>query len=144
VVLVFVGFAGSAFNREKEWSGTPGQAVEFHGYELTFKGLRTYENSTVESVGAEVAVSRDRRDLASLLPQKNWYRKSEQMASEVAIHSAWNEDLYVVLADVDLDAERASFKAFKNPLVGWYWTGGIVVFLGGILVLLPGRRREEP
>ncbi len=143
VVLVFIGFAGSAFTRTKEWSLTPGGMTEFHGYTLRFQGFRTAEDASVQSVGADILVSRAGKALARLVPKKTWYKKNQQLASEVAIRSNYAEDLYLVLTDYDVGRETASFKAYLNPLVEWYWTGGIVIVLGGLLVLVPWSRSRE-
>lgn len=143
VVLVFLGFAGAAFTREKEQTLLPGEAIDFHGYALTYQGLHTREDVSVSSVGAEVLLTHGGDRLALLDPQKNFYKKSQQMASEVAIHSNWKEDVYLVLAEVDEATQRASFKVYHNPLVTWFWVGGIIVVLGGVIVLLPMQRKGE-
>ncbi len=137
VVLIFLGFGGAAFNKEHEATLSPGESTDFRGHRLTFNGLHTRQEAGVDAVGAEVELSRDGEPLARLFPQKNFYPKNQQMASEVAIHSNLGRDFYVVLADYDLQNERASFKAYFNPLVSWFWIGGIVTVLGGILVLVP-------
>jgi len=76
-----------------------------------------------------------------LNPHRNWYRKSEQLSTEVAILSTWRHDLYLILAGLDPEGEKASFKVYLNPLVSWFWWGGIVMCLGGVLVLLPRPRK---
>lgn len=142
VVIIFVGFAGSAFTREGQGTLARGESLAFHGYTLTFRDLLETQDPGVESVSAEVLLASGDRNVALLYPQRNFYRKSEQLASEVAIHSNLGADLYLVLADVAPDGTSASFKMFVNPLVRWFWVGGIVMVAGGVLVLLPfGTRR---
>lgn len=141
VVLVFVGFAGAAFTREYESTLAPGEAFRAGGYDLTYQGLRERRAPGVETVLADVKISRGGKDLAILLPHRSWYEKSEQLATEVAIYSTPMHDVYLILAGLD-GRDTASFKVYLNPLVGWFWWGGIIMCLGGVLVLLPPRQRR--
>ena len=141
VVLVFVGFAGAAFTREYEETVSPGESFAAGGYELTFEGFDETAGPAVETILANVRVSRDGRDIVRLKPHRSWYSKSEQLSTEVAIYSTWSHDLYLVLAGLDQGGRNASFKVYVNPLVSWFWWGGVVMCLGGLLVLLPRARR---
>jgi cytochrome c-type biogenesis protein CcmF len=51
--------------------------------------------------------------------------------------------LYVVLAGLDQDTGKAVIEVFVNPLVIWVWIGGVVVFLGTLLALVPSRVERE-
>jgi cytochrome c-type biogenesis protein CcmF len=51
--------------------------------------------------------------------------------------------LYVVLAGLDQDTGKAAIEVFINPLVMWVWIGGVVVFLGTLLALVPSRVERE-
>lgn len=142
VVIVFVGFAGAAFTREGEAKLRRGESMGFHGYTLTFEQLDQDTQPGVQSTRAQVLLAKGARNVAWLFPQKNFFPKMEQLASEVAIHSGFDADLYLVLADYSEDGEEASFKLYLNPLVRWFWVGGIVMVAGGLLVLLPFGRRS--
>ena len=141
VVLAFIGFSGSAFTRQWEQKVSPGQTFQAAGYDLTYRGVTEKNEPGVQSEKAEVVVSRNGRDLALLTPHRNWYEKSEQLSTEVAIYATWGHDLYLILAGLD-EGQDASFKVYLNPLVGWFWWGGIIMCLGGVLVLLPARQRK--
>jgi cytochrome c-type biogenesis protein CcmF len=95
----------------------------------------------MESVKATVDLARNGRGIVRLTPHRIWYEKAEQLSTEVAIYSTWKHDLYLILADMD-QSQKASFKVYVNPLVSWFWWGGIIMCLGGILVLLPPRQRR--
>jgi cytochrome c-type biogenesis protein CcmF len=58
----------------------------------------------------------------------------------VAIYSTLREDLYVVYAGLDPEANLPVIHAFLNPLVKWIWLGGVWVVLGTLLALVPNRR----
>lgn len=141
VVMLFVGFAGNAFTAE--WEGkslSPGERFHAGGYDLTFQGLDESDAPGVQTVKADVLISKGGRDLFRLTPHRKWYEKAEQLSTEVAIYSTWRHDLYLILADMD-ETGRASFKVYINPLVNWFWWGGLVICIGGVLILLPPKQR---
>ena len=75
-------------------------------------------------------------------PEKRFYRKPEQPATEVAFRSTLKEDLYVILGNLG-DNETATFQVYVNPLVAWLWIGGIVLALGTLVCVLPFSTRRE-
>src|SRR2546428_13892625 len=75
--------------------------------------------------------------------EKRFYKASQQPISHVSIRSSLAEDLYVVLEGQDADSGKAIIQVFLNPLVMWVWIGGIVVFLGTLLALIPSREDRE-
>ena len=76
-----------------------------------------------------------------LYPEKRQFQGTEQGAGTmVAIYSTLREDLYVVYAGMDPDANVPVIHAFLNPLVKWIWLGGVWVVMGTLLALMPNRR----
>ena len=142
VVIIFIGFAGSAFSENAETTLGRGETWHFRDYDLTYRGLAVEQTPSVERIAADVLLAKDHENVAVMKPRKDWYEKNQQLASEVSIHATLASDIYLVLASFDEKNDRASFKLFWNPLVSWYWIGGIVMVLGGLLILLPLRRRR--
>ena len=64
---------------------------------------------------------------------------SGQPTSEVSRHATFAEDVYLVFAALPED-EVATIQVFVKPLVRWVWIGGIVMFFGTAITLVPGRR----
>ncbi|MEZ4648923.1 MAG: cytochrome c-type biogenesis CcmF C-terminal domain-containing protein [Candidatus Eisenbacteria bacterium] len=142
VVIIFIGFAGSAFTQESETTLGRGETWHFRNYALTYRGLAVEQTPSVERISADVLLAHNDQNVAVMKPRKDWYQKNQQLASEVAIHATLGADLYLILASFDEKTDRASLKLYWNPLVSWYWIGGLVMVLGGLLVLLPLRRRQ--
>jgi cytochrome c-type biogenesis protein CcmF len=148
IVLIFLGFSGNAFNHQHEGQLQPGDSMDLgDSYSLTYLNLEQREDPSIEQVGVNLLLSNGDRELAVMFPQKNWYKKNEQLASEVAIYSTLREDLYVVLAG--FEGDKISVMAYVNPLVQFFWIGGIVMVLGGVIAALPipgarPRRRSQP
>jgi len=83
------------------------------------------------------------RDEARAWLEKRRYDKfSGEPTSEVALDRKLKEDLFVILASIH-ENERVTIRAIINPLINWYWIGGIVAFFGGLYVLLPDFKRKE-
>ena len=140
VVLMFLGFAGSAFNQEATVELKPANHARFGSYELRLAGVRPLENENYAAQAAVVEVSRNGRALGSLRPERRFYKASGQATSEVAIRRGLNEDLYLNFAGLSEDDQRAVLQAYVFPLVSWIWIGSVVLALGGCICLMPSMK----
>jgi len=140
VVLVFMAFAGSAFNVEEQVSLKTGESFRIKNYTLRFDSLANYPTASRQKVVATLTVLNDEHRVGIVSPEKSLYRGQNQPTTDVAIHSNFKEDLYVILAGYD--KERATFRVLVNPLVVWLWIGGGIMILGIGVVVLPDRRKR--
>jgi cytochrome c-type biogenesis protein CcmF len=144
VVLIFIGFAGAAFNLEETRLLKPGESWELGRYTLEYRQARPVRHPHYAGAVARVAVYDDGEPVGILAPEKRVYFQQEQPTTIPAVASRLNEDLYVILAGLEPD-QSAALKVFVNPLVNWIWIGGWVFVFGNALVLwpLPERRVRE-
>jgi cytochrome c-type biogenesis protein CcmF len=140
VVLIFMAFAGSVFNVEKQVSLKKGESFNIKNYTLRFDALSNYPTASKQKVVATLTVMNDAHQVGVVSPEKSLYRGQDQPTTDVAIHTNFKEDLYVILAGYDKDF--ATIKAFVNPLVVWIWIGGGIMGLGTIVIVWPGRRKK--
>jgi cytochrome c-type biogenesis protein CcmF len=140
VVLIFMAFAGSVFNVEKQVSLRKGESLNIKNYTLRFDALSNYPTASREKVVATLTVMNDAHQVGIVTPEKSLYRGQDQPTTDVAIHTNFKEDLYVILAGYEKDF--ATFKILVNPLVVWIWIGGAIMILGTIVIVWPGRRRK--
>jgi cytochrome c-type biogenesis protein CcmF len=140
VVLIFMACAGSVFNVEKQVSVKTGESFKIKNYTLRFDALSNYPTASRHKVVATLTVLNDEHQVGIVSPEKSIYRGQNQPTTDVAIHSNFKEDLYVILAGYD--KEFATFKVLVNPLVVWLWIGGGIMVLGTLVVVLPDRRRK--
>jgi cytochrome c-type biogenesis protein CcmF len=140
VVLVFMAFAGSAFNMEKQVSLKKGESLKIKNYTLRFDALANYPTASRQKVVATLTVLNDEHKVGIVSPEKSLYHGQNQPTTDVAIHTNFKEDLYVILAGYDKDF--ATFKVLVNPLVVWLWIGGGIMVLGTIVVVWPDRRKK--
>ncbi len=138
IVFLFIGFTGRAFEVQKQAQVRPGEPIQVRNYKLTLESIEEDDNPNYSLQRAYVAVEKNGRAIATMLPEKRLYKASQQPISEVAIRSRMSEDLYVVLAAVEGDG-RAVLQVFLNPLVNWIWLGGFVMVLGTAIALAPSR-----
>ncbi len=150
VVFAFIGFTGSHFNQETEASMRPGDKLTIKDYTLTYYNLKqTQPKETLVHTEATLLVEKGGEKIGYIMPERNTYflknidgSSNPQPTSEVAIHTTYAEDLYVIFASMNEDG-TATFKAHINPLVKWIWLGTLLMGLGGILAMWPDRRERK-
>ena len=139
MVLIFIGVAGMAFDIDAKADLKPGESVSIGTYDVKLIGLNEGETPNYTWLSTELELSKNGRVVGRYEPQKHLYIASQQPTSEVRRHATFVEDVYLVFASVT-DDDRATIQVFVKPLVRWVWIGGIVMFLGTVVTLVPGRR----
>ena len=139
MVLIFVGIAGMAFDTDVKADVSPGESVHVGGYDIKLLRMNSGDTPNYEWLSSELEVSKNGKVLGVYEPQKHLYKASQQPTSEVRRHATWVEDVYLVFASVT-DENKATIQVFVKPLVRWVWIGGIVMFLGTFVTLVPDRR----
>jgi cytochrome c-type biogenesis protein CcmF len=142
VVFMFIGVTMSSVYRVEELHTVkPGESFTVGDFTLEYRGVTDLSDDHVARMAADLSVSRDGRHVATLAPEKRFYRRPEQPATEVDYRSTLTEDLYVILGSVGEDQRTATFQVYVNPLVIWLWIGGVVLILGTGICVFPGGRR---
>ena len=140
MVLVFIGIAGSAFNKDVQMDMSPGQSLSIGPYTILCQNFDEVANDNYQSERATLEVFRNGHSEMMLYPQRRLYLASQVTETMVAVQSSPLRDLYVVYAGRNPDTGKPVIHAYLNPLVKWIWFGGIVVVLGTGLAMLPNRR----
>ena len=138
VVIVIVGFAGLAFNQDKEQEMTQGDTLQLGHYKLVGQEYTQDDNANYTSEAAQLDVYKDGKFLTRLNPELRFFKASGGQPDHiVADHSTVLEDLYVIYEGKNPDTGHPIIKAFINPLVSWVWAGVIVVIFGTLAALVP-------
>ena len=140
MVLIFIGIAGSAFNKDVQMEMAPGQSLAIGPYTILCQNFDRVANNNFESERATLEIFRNGRSEMMLYPERRFFLASEVTETMVAVQSKPLHDLYVVYAGRSPESGKPVIHAYLNPLVKWIWFGGIVVVLGTGLALLPNRR----
>lgn len=137
IVFIFLGVTMSSVYRvEQAFTVQLGESFSIGPYHLEFTDLQNSEDDHMARLAATLKVSEDGQEITTLAPEKRFYKKPEQPATEVAFRSTMRDDLYVILGSVD-EAKNVTFQAYINPMVLWMWLGGIVLVLGTGLCVAP-------
>jgi len=138
VVSIFVAIAGSnAFRIEAQETLKPGDEMVAGKFRLRYERVTSEENAHLSRLAAEVSVWRDGRQIATLAPEKRFYKKPQQPTTEVAMRSTLGEDLYLVLGSYDPPSGLVTLQAYVNPLVSWLWIGGVIMAGGTLVTMWP-------
>lgn len=137
IVIIFIGLAGSAFDRSTEREMDFGQSMQIGPYKLVCQSFTQESNPNYDTEYSLLDVYRNGKKVTQLAPEKRFYVASQQTQTMVANHSTPAWDLYVVYEGKNPDTGLPIIKAFLNPLVVWIWIGLIITVLGTGVALLP-------
>ncbi len=137
VVVIAVGLAGSAFNRDVEQELGFGDRMSLGAYTLVCRSYTQDDNPNYTNESAVLDVYRGEQLVTTMFPERRFYKSSQQASTIVAIRSTPKEDLYLVYAGKNSETDRPIIKAHLNPLVMWVWIGVGIVVLGTLVALAP-------
>src|SRR6266851_1127546 len=138
IVLIFLGFAGKAFEVKETVRLTPGQQTTLGRYTVRHDALKITDDGQKQMVTAHLALFKDGKEIDRKYPAKLFFRRHEsQPTTDVAIRRTLSEDFYIVLGGYEPDVQAATLELHVNPLVDWVWLGFGVLAFGTGIALLP-------
>ena len=154
VVVLAVGLvAATSFRSQAELVLRPGKLVRFAGHTFRFEGLRTVD--TPQRLATEALVRVDGG--GPFMPAVSQYGgPSSEAVGTPAIDSGFLGDVYLTwnatgrtgkstggnVVDT-LPRTAIALGVIVEPLMAWMWAGGMLIGLGGVLAMVPGRRRRS-
>ena len=154
VIVIMIGFAGAVFNQDKEQEMGFGDKMTIGSYTLVCQSYTQDDNPNYGSEWAVMNVFKGGKQIATLNPERRFYKASQQTSTMVANRSTPREDLYVVYEGQNPDTRRPIIKVHLNPLVMWIWVGVWIMIVGTVVALIPNavpvrvaapaRMRAEP
>jgi cytochrome c-type biogenesis protein CcmF len=131
-----------SYRIEKDIALRPGESVELKGYKFDFVSTRPVAGPNWDAIEADILITREGREVATLHPQKRTYRVQTMPMTESGIHVKWNRDLFVAMGD-DLGAGAWSMRIQYKPMVRYIWLGALIMSLGGIIAVTDRRYRRR-
>lgn len=125
---------------ERDVRLAPGETVEFSGYLFQFGGVSRQEGPNFHADVGLVDIMRDGRLVATLEPEKRYYRMGGNPMTEAAIDISPLRDLYVSLGEPVQDGAWI-LRLYVKPLIRWIWLGSLMMALGGALAASDRRYR---
>jgi cytochrome c-type biogenesis protein CcmF len=140
IVLMFLGFTGSVFNKDATQEVSVGSRFSIGRYELQVKEISDGDNSNYSWQRATLAVYSNGKFLYDLKPERRVFAASQQPTSEVDIRRGLIEDLYLNFAGMSTtDPGKAIIQAYVFPLVSWIWIGFYGLLFGTLVCLIPSK-----
>jgi len=145
IVLMFIGFAGSAFNERGQREMQVGDTLQVGDYQFHMRDLAEDTNVRFTSAVAKFDVLRDGELLGELTPEQRLYHTSQQPTGIPSVRRRLTEDVYIVFAGYSRETRNPIIQVYVNPLLSWIWIGGWVLILGTLVALIPSKvKRINP
>lgn len=152
IVVLAVGIAAStSFAQRTELALVPGKQVSFDGHTFLFEGIRTVTSPSRQANEALIRV--DGRGVFHPAVTQFAGRNSQPVGTP-AIDSGVFGDVYLTFDAIGGTGPTSGNQPITpppngvgigviiEPLIAWIWTGGLIIGFGGLLALLPGKRRK--
>ena len=144
IVLMFIGFTGHAFDKEKEFGIKVGESEKVANYNFQLTRMFEEERPNHYAWISDLRVTDNNGNfITNLRPEKRVYFhrnpdvNKRQPHSELDIFSTLNKDIYSIFSSVSNDNNTAFIKIMVNPLVKWVWIGGYILAFGTVIALWP-------
>jgi cytochrome c-type biogenesis protein CcmF len=143
LAMMVVGIAASsAYKLESQGTLRQGESLSIGDFELKYESFRQYEKYNRTIYAATLGVYRDGTRIDEMDAERRYYVNAKQPTTEVSIRSTLVEDLYVTMPGIGKGNE-ITLKVAVNPLLIWIWFGSGLMVLGGILAIIPSRRKKS-
>ncbi|HEX4081696.1 MAG TPA: cytochrome c-type biogenesis CcmF C-terminal domain-containing protein, partial [Acidimicrobiales bacterium] len=152
VVLAMGLVAATSFRATREIALAQGQVVRYDGHTFVYEGLRTVRTPQRSATEAVIRVDGGGRFYPAI---SRYGGPSSQVVGTPAIDSGFFDDVYLTFDEAggvgastggqgiaNLPAGSVAVTVVVEPLIAWMWAGGLIIGLGGLLALVPGRRRR--
>ncbi len=141
LAIAIVGMTGSsAWTEERIAVMRPGDRLAVAGYEFRLDGVTRIDGPNYWAFRASFGVLDDNRTIATLRPERRFFRVQRMPTTEAGIYTTGFADLYAVIGDPDGEGGW-TVRAYYQPLVPWIWGGILVMVAGGVLSLSDRRLR---
>jgi cytochrome c-type biogenesis protein CcmF len=153
VVVIAVGItAATSFAQRTELALRLGQTVHFDGHTFVYQGLEKVTSPSRTATEAKVKIDGG----GVFRPAVTQFAGANSEAvGTPAIDSGFTGDIYLTFTAIGGTGPATAAQEFPNlpkgsvavgvvvePLVAWIWTGGLLIGLGGLLAISPGKRRR--
>ena len=140
VVLIAVAYAASnAYVRQGEFTLDTGDTAVISGHSLTYAGSEVVDYGNRVERKAQILVDDDK----FYAPAIATYPFAGQTIGIPSVRTTWTDDIALSVLSFPEDGDdTVVLRATVQPLIVWLWAGGIVMAVGTVLAVVPGRRRD--
>ncbi len=142
IVLITLGIGGSmSYSVERQATLSVGESLAVGRYRIQFEGLRGAQQPTHYRVEGVFRISNNGNESGTFSPALKFFPNQEAPVGRAVFRSTFTEDIYLILSGFsEVGQNRATLKVLIRPLLAWIWLGGVIIALGTIVAVWPGRR----
>jgi cytochrome c-type biogenesis protein CcmF len=118
-----------------------GQTASLAAYTFRLDGIEDIDGPNYDAARARIEVFRGDRLIATLSPEKRFYRAQQMPMTEASIDIRLFRDVYVSLGEEVADGAWV-VSLFYKPFISWIWFGCTLMGLGGIVAAADRRYRR--
>ncbi|WP_291318370.1 cytochrome c-type biogenesis CcmF C-terminal domain-containing protein [Desulfonatronospira sp.] len=133
MIVLGVAFSGP-YQEEIQVRLSQGESAEISGFEVTYSDFREEHDPGVSIYEARLDVTRDGKEVGTMLPQRTLHRNFDQPYSEVSTIFSLGKEIYSTIMGFDQEL-NVTFKISVNPLVNWIWIGSIILCLSIFMIM---------
>ncbi len=141
LVAVAITVSGAFATRVTDAPLSPGESVEFAGYEVAYVAPFFRSERHRDVIGATVELRRGGDVVATLEPRLNDYPNQVQAVPTPAVRVGPVEDIYVSLTRIE--SGDITLDLFRYPLQWLLWAGGLLTAAGAAVPLVLRKRRRD-
>ncbi|MEQ9314254.1 MAG: heme lyase CcmF/NrfE family subunit, partial [Henriciella sp.] len=139
--VAIAGISGmSVWQSETTASMQVGDRAALGAYELTLADRSMIEGANFDAERLTFAVFRNGKADGEISTERRYYPERDTVTTEAGVRPGLFGNLYVAGSRVE-GQTGYSVRINHHPLVGWIWTGGFLVALGGFVSLADRRLR---
>ncbi|MEM7141067.1 MAG: cytochrome c-type biogenesis CcmF C-terminal domain-containing protein [Actinomycetota bacterium] len=140
VVFIAVAFAASnAYVRQGEFTLEPGESATISGHTVTYEGLDVREYPNRIETRAAVRIDGGQ----AYEPGIAQYRNTGRFIGIASVRSTAFDDVALSVEQFPDDGtDSVLLRVTVQPLIVWLWVGGLVMAVGTLLAVVPGKRRQ--
>ncbi|HUP50187.1 MAG TPA: heme lyase CcmF/NrfE family subunit [Thermoanaerobaculia bacterium] len=139
VTLIAIGVS-STMKSEGEYQLSKGQSASLAGYTITFLGVEDRAEPHRHSTIASFAVLKNGTQKTILHPRMNQYETMREPIGTPDVYTTAAGDVYLSILNVDRMQQSVGVSMVQTPLVVWIWIAVILMGIGGLVGVIPGRR----
>jgi cytochrome c-type biogenesis protein CcmF len=142
-VALFGMVASNSWHKEEVLLLKEGQHIEFQGYYFKLKNLSEFKGPNYLSLMGEFDLLKNGQIIGHLNPERRLYPIEQKATTEIAIHTRFLSDFYLVMGEEDPLKRGWAFKLHYYPFVPLIWLGCLIIALGGLFGFLYALRRKN-